>query len=78
MYGPYLFDERTVISISYLNMLREFFIPQLQENPDLVQRALFKQDGAPAHFARIVKVFFNQTLLECWIGRGGPHHPVVL
>jgi hypothetical protein len=33
IYGPYFFDDCTVTSILYLNVLWQFYIPQLQENP---------------------------------------------
>jgi arsenate reductase-like glutaredoxin family protein len=39
-----------------LNMLQEFFILELQENPNLLQRVIFCQDGAPPRFAQIGSV----------------------
>lgn len=33
---------------------------------------VFQQDGAPAHFALIVRAFLNERFPGKWIGRGGP------
>ena len=49
-------------------MLREFLLPQLQ-NEDLSQ-IIFMQDGAPPHFANIVRTFLDETFTN-WIGRRG-------
>jgi hypothetical protein len=38
-------------------MLQEFFSLQLQENPNLLQRAAFQQDGASPHFIGNLKSF---------------------
>jgi hypothetical protein len=46
LHGPFFCIESTVTGIIYLDMLREWLMPQLQEDiPDLV----YKQDGAPPH-----------------------------
>ena len=31
-----------------------------------------QQDGAPPHYARIVRDFLNERFNNRWIGRGGP------
>ncbi|KAJ8950453.1 hypothetical protein NQ318_010331 [Aromia moschata] len=31
---------------------------------------LFMQDGAPAHFSRLVRQYLNTTIPDRWIGRG--------
>lgn len=72
IYGPFFFDERTVNGVSYLNMLRNFFVPQLQQVPGLIRRANFQQDGAPPHFALDVRAYLDQTFPDRWIGRAGP------
>jgi hypothetical protein len=72
IYGPFFFEERTINGESYLNMLQQFFIPELKQTPGLLQRAIFQQDGAPPHFARKVRFFLDKTFPERWIGRGGP------
>lgn len=70
--GPYFF-EGTVNSINYLNLLREV-LPRLLENVDLEtrMRMWFQQDGAPPHFANVVRNYLNETYPGKWIGRGGP------
>lgn len=65
--GPYFFED-TVSGETYLTMLREFLLPQLQ-NEDLGE-IIFMQDGAPPHFANIVRTFLDKTFTS-WIGRRG-------
>lgn len=64
--GPFFFAESTVTSIAYLDMLQLFTLPQI-ENEDLI----FQQDGAPPHYAQIVREFLDQHFSRRWIGRGG-------
>jgi hypothetical protein len=71
IYGPFFFDERTVNGASYLNMLQNFFVPQLQQVPGLLRRVIFQQDGAPPHFALDVRAYLDQTFTGRWIGRAG-------
>jgi transposase len=66
--GPYFFDG-TVTGVSYLHMLREFLLPILMDYPDDI---MFQQDGAPPHYALIVREFLNDNFPERWIGRRGP------
>lgn len=70
--GPYFFD-RNVDQHSYLELLRDR-LPELLEEVDLNtrRRMWLQQDGAPPHFARIVRAFLNRNYGERWIGRGGP------
>jgi hypothetical protein len=50
LHGPFFFIESTVTVISYLDTLREWLMPQLQEDiPDLI----YKQDGV--HRTSIMK-----------------------
>ena len=72
LYGPFFFDERTVNGQSYLHMLQNFFIPELQQVRGLLQRVVFQQDGAPPHFALNVRAYLDQTFPDRWIGRVGP------
>lgn len=72
LYGPFFFDERTVNGQSYLLMLQNFFVPELQQTRGLLQRVVFQQDGAPPHFALGVRNYLNQTFPDRWIGRAGP------
>ena len=66
--GPPNFFEDTVRGEMYLTMLHEFLLPQLQ-NEDLGQ-IIFMQDGAPPHFANVVRTFLDETFTS-WIGRRG-------
>jgi hypothetical protein len=50
LHGPFFFIESTLTGIIYLDTLREWLMPQLQEDiPDLI----YKQDGA--HRTSIMK-----------------------
>ena len=70
--GPYLFD-RNIDRHTYLELLRDY-LPGLLENVNLAtrQRMWLQQDGAPPHFALIVREFLNSNFNERWIGRVGP------
>ena len=63
-----LFFEGTVRGETYLTMLHEFLLPQLQ-NENLGQ-IIFIQGGAPPHFANVVRTFLDETFTS-WIGRRG-------
>lgn len=64
--GPFFFQERTVTGDTYLDMLRNYAVPQLP--PETV----FQQDGAPPHYANHVRSFLDGMFPDRWIGRGGP------
>src|SRR5690349_2088387 len=64
IYDPFFSDERTVSGTSYLYMLQNFFVPQLQQPPGLLRRVIFQQDGAPPHFAQDVRAYLDQTFTE--------------
>lgn len=68
--GPFFF-EGTVNGENYLDMLKEWLIPQIQAHP-LFDTMLFMQDGAPPHFSREVRAWLHDTFPERWIGRRGP------
>lgn len=70
--GPYFFNEN-VDGFNFLELLRDH-LPALLEDVDLDtrQRMWIQLDGAPPHFALIVRDFLNQTYPNRWIGRGGP------
>ena len=62
--GPYFFgdDVRRTTTVSrenYLEMLQKFFLPELRNNAS-AEYCYFQQDGAPAHYARIVRDYLNQ------------------
>lgn len=69
--GPYFFDG-TVDGPNYLQFLQNE-LPVLMEDVPLAtrQRAWFQQDGAPPHFARVVRDYLNIHFPNRWIGRGG-------
>jgi len=56
--GPYFFEENgvtvTVNGDRYLNMLKEFFYPELRQRRIPFNSIWFQQDGATAHIARPV------------------------
>ena len=70
--GPY-FLESTVTKDSYLEMLKDFFIPELKE----LRRhstTFFQQDGAPPQWGLKVREFLNTQFPDRCIGRNGPIH----
>lgn len=79
--GPYAFHETnpallmpqfkpcTVNAQRYLTMMEEFFYPQFTARPNHAIEFCM-QDGAPPHFANIVKNWLNLYLRDKWIGRG--------
>lgn len=70
--GPYVFDG-TVTGESYLTMLRDWLLPQLQEIDEFNDGELFfQQDGAPPHWSLAVRGWLDVTFPLRWIGRGGP------
>lgn len=68
--GPFFFLEKTVTQANYLDMLQQFLSPQLEE-AHLTDSIWFMQDGAPPHYAHIVRDWLNLTFPNRWIGRGG-------
>lgn len=62
--GPYFFED-SVNGQNYLEMLRHV-VPQ-------INKKIWMQDGAPAHYARIVVSFLNQHFPDGWIGRRGTY-----
>lgn len=67
--GPYFF-EGNVTGESYLAMLQNFVIPQLNAHRVNHHQIWFQQDGAPAHYSANVKEFCDANFYG-WIGRGG-------
>jgi hypothetical protein len=62
--GPFFFQERTVTSHLYLDMLEHYAVPQLPCD------AWFQWDGASPHFGNTVRQFLNERFPNKWIGRG--------
>lgn len=67
--GPFFFHEPTVTASTYLDMLEQFVYPQLE---GLQPEIIFQQDGAPPHWALIVRASLDAEFPNRWIGRDGP------
>lgn len=65
VYGVFITIEITTTCNIYLDMLEQFLDPQLQQN-------VFQQDGAPPHFALVVRTYVNQLYPNRQIGNGLP------
>ena len=57
---PFLFKDRVINADSYLDILQNYFISQL-EQLNLKHKAVFQQDEGPWHFALRVRQFLNRT-----------------
>lgn len=70
--GPYFLPAR-LNGASYLQFLEDT-LPELLEDVPIAlrQRMWFQHDGAPPHFARVVRNHLDEAFLNRWIGRGGP------
>lgn len=68
--GPF-FINGTVNAQSYVNLLRDDFIPALQQR-GILQRSHFQQDGAPAHTAALTRNFLDENFPNRWVGKYGP------
>jgi hypothetical protein len=58
--------EGTVTGMTYLDMLQQWVIPQLDDDSN---DYLFQQDGAPPHYHSAVRRYLNEHLPHRWIGR---------
>ncbi|PNF25261.1 hypothetical protein B7P43_G12578 [Cryptotermes secundus] len=67
--GPF-FLEGCVTGETYLKLLRESVIPELQRRENF-DELWWQQDGAPPQFANIVRTFLHQVFPQRWIGRRG-------
>jgi hypothetical protein len=67
--GPFFFAESTVTKETHLDMLQQFVVPQVE---DLQPTVIFRQDGAPPHWGRIVRDCLDVTFPNRWPGRDGP------
>ena len=70
--GPYFFEENditvTVTSQRYINMINNFFIPELQRRQLNFENLWYQQDGATAHTARtsiaVLRHWFPNRLIS--------------
>lgn len=67
--GPF-FLEGNVNGNSYLELLQQEVHPLLMERDDY-DMLWWQQDGAPPHYACVVRDWLNQTFPGRWIGRRG-------
>ena len=58
VYGPFFFEEVTVRAVNYLDMIEQYVVPQLKQDGTL-DTIIYQQDGAPPHWANIVREQFN-------------------
>jgi hypothetical protein len=61
----------TITGIVYLDMLQQFFVPQLGED-NQEGRSHFQQDGAPPHYLGEVRDYLNTRFPGRWICRAAP------
>lgn len=66
VYGPFFFQEKTVRGTSYLDMVSEWLIPQVEEDSN---DYILVQDGAPPHWHLDVRDYLDERLPLRWIGR---------
>jgi transposase len=70
--GPFFFDGN-VTQDSYLDMLQSYLEDFLNDIPPPQRSSVFfQQDGAPPHFATIVRNYLHEQFPGRWIGRLGP------
>ena len=60
------------MAIWYLNVLEDTLVPRLNVI-DRDQDMIFMQDGAPPHYATLVRTFLNNELPGRWLGHRGPY-----
>lgn len=68
--GPFYF-QGNITGQSYLKMLQEEIIPAILNQTDITT-VIYQQDGAPPHWALLVRSYLNFIFGENWIGRDGP------
>lgn len=72
--GPFFF-ENSVNGESYLQMLREEFLPELEQLHMQKENCIFQQDGAPPHYASTVRAWLDGTFPSRWMGRASSTMP---
>jgi len=71
VYGPFFFEEETVRAVNYLDMIEQYVVPQLQQD-GILDTIIYQQDGAPPHWAIIVRKQLNHIFNDRWCGHDGP------
>jgi hypothetical protein len=65
VHGPFFFTEAAVTGDSFLEMLENWFLPQLNTNYD---DYILQLDGALPQFLTNVLVLLNRVFQQSWIG----------
>lgn len=68
--GPFFFDTH-VNADSYLALLKEKLWPAVEHHSE-APNLYFQQDGAPPHYAKVVRQWLDEKFPERWLGRRGP------
>ncbi|CAH0391520.1 unnamed protein product [Bemisia tabaci] len=71
--GPFFIDGNLTGEL-YLQLLEDAVVPKMVEvleELDAEFEPWFQQDGAPAHYALVVRNFLNNEFPQRWIGRRG-------
>ena len=71
VYGPFFFEEETVRGVSYLDMIKQYVVHQLQQD-GILDTIIYQQDVAPPHWAIIAREQLNHILNDLWCDRDGP------
>jgi hypothetical protein len=66
--GPFFFAEQEVTAMTFLDTVRLYLLPQLEDHQPNV---LLQQDGAPLHWAPVVREFLDMHYPGRWVGRDG-------
>jgi len=79
--GP-VFPQGPITGVSYRELLKTTVMPAMNQLGDdyywvqvgegVHESRFHLQDGAPPHYATIVRDFLDESLPERWIGRRGP------
>ncbi|KAL1488367.1 hypothetical protein ABEB36_014844 [Hypothenemus hampei] len=70
--GPYIMPDR-LDGRTYLQFLNNELYDLLEDVPLEIRRNMwYLHDGAPCHYARIVREWLNEHFPRQWIGRNGP------
>lgn len=67
--GP-IFLDGTLTGAKYHTVLQEEIVPLLEQRGDF-NSLWFQQDGAPPHYATVVRNYLNETFPGRWLGRRG-------
>jgi len=66
VYGTFFTHENTVTGITYLDMVSDWLLPQMQQD---IENFIFTQDGAPPHWHNGVRLYLDENLPRRLIGR---------